>query len=200
MWFTEEGKTGTLEVEMRDDEWFVVSPGDVGETRCVVDDEIEIDDDGGQQRIEGAVKSFRWGVGGNANRLSLTTADRAAAGASSSTATGDSHPRPENSESSDDTWDLKDFTGSGEYVDVEATVDSIHFIKKETRRIPDIRGELVDDSVREPVIFVVEDGVSAPRFDVGKRFRFENVKDHFYKKNAEVQVLVNQYTDFVDLG
>ncbi|MCQ4334994.1 hypothetical protein KM295_16200 [Natronomonas sp. F2-12] len=99
-----------------------------------------------------------------------------------------------------ETWDLAEFSGSGEYVNVEAKIDSIHWVKKDEPRIPDIRGELRDESVLEAVTFVIRDGVSHPRMDRGKRYRFENVKDHYYKENAEVQVVITQYTNFTDLG
>ncbi len=99
---------------------------------------------------------------------------------------------------SNETWDLAEFSGSGEYVNVEAKIDSVHWIKKDEPRIPDIRGELRDESVLEAVTFVIREGVSHPHMELGKRYRFENVKDHYYRGNAEIQVVITQYTDFID--
>lgn len=96
-------------------------------------------------------------------------------------------------------WGLNDFRGSGEYVDVEATVDAISYVKKDVPKIPDIKGELTDKTVLQPVTFIVEEGVQHPYLEEGKRFRFENVKDHYYKKKGEVQVVINRNTEFTEL-
>lgn len=103
-----------------------------------------------------------------------------------------------NYDSTTDVWELDDFSGTGEYVDVEATIDAIFFIKKDASGIPDVKGEFTDESVFRPVTFIVEDGVGHPYLDEGTTFLFENVKDQYYKKEGEIQVVINRNTSFTE--
>lgn len=214
-WFTNAGERGEISIERRDDSWFVASPGDVGETKCVLGGGIAVDDAADEQTITATVSNFRRGVGDRSHFLFLESAEdtteterepRTTTGPDTEPETdssdGNSHasaPENERSKPGNELRELYDFGGTGEYGDVEAVVDSIHYVDKETNGTPDVRGELVDDSVLEPVAFIVNDGVSHPFFEEGTRFRFENVKDHYYSKRAEVQVVVNRNTDITEL-
>ena len=100
--------------------------------------------------------------------------------------------------SSNETWQLKDFRGSGEYVDVEATIDAVLYVRKNTKGVPDIKGELIDASVLKPVYFIVADDTTHPRLEEGKQFLFRNVKDHSYKNKAEVQVVFSGTTEVIE--
>lgn len=93
-------------------------------------------------------------------------------------------------------WDLADFNGTGEYVSVTAVIDDIQFRWKDEPRIPDVRGELTDDSVLNPVTFIVTDDVDHPRLEEGQKYQLIGVKDHFYKKAAETQVMITEETRF----
>lgn len=203
-WFTETGATGSLTIERRDDGWFVASPGTAGETKCLIDETVDLDESVDSQQVEVGISQFRRGTRSDVNFLSLTAAEMPPqessdpAGKSGTYAQRSSTRRGENS-SAPETWDLTDFCGSGEYVDVEATVDAVFFVKKDESNMPDMKGELTDDSVLNPIVFIVEDGVSHPYLGEGNRFRFENVKDHYYKDQAEVQILINSNTSFVEL-
>jgi hypothetical protein len=104
------------------------------------------------------------------------------------------------SESQNQKWTLNEFSGSGGYVTVEAVVDSVHTFRKNTPRMPDIIGELIDDSVSESVTFIINEGVNHPYLEKGKQFEFSGVKDHYYTSNAEVQVMITEYTDFTEKG
>mgnify|MGYP006282298923 FL=1 len=79
-------------------------------------------------------------------------------------------------------------------------MDAVHMVKKEASGIPDMKGELTDDSVFRPVVFAVEDGVKHPRLDEGRTFRFENVKNHYYRSGDEVQVKIGPRTRFIERG
>ncbi|MEF8807132.1 hypothetical protein [Natronomonas sp.] len=205
-WFTTEGETGTLAIEYRDDGWFVASPGTVGETRCMFDDSLEPGDETDRQRIQVIVSSFREGLDGGVNFLSLAAPND---GASEDANGRTNETKAENNgtvggtngtkSSSNEQWKLKDFNGSGEYVDVEATIDAVFYVRDDESGIPDMKGELLDSSVVDPVVFIVNDGVSHPYLGEGNRFRFETVKDHYYDKNAEIQVVINEHTEFVEL-
>lgn len=201
-WFTEEGVTGNLGIEMRDDGWFVTSPGEVGETRCLIDYQIELDDSEEKQEISVKVDKFRKGHGNNVNFLSVSANrnQNLGKGVSESKARKKNIQVENKSKQSTQDWDLRDFNGTGEYVNVEATVDAVFYVKKNVPRMPDMKGELTDDSVLNPVAFIVEDGVKHPYLGEGKRFYFEGVKDHYYKKEAEVQVVINRNTRFTELN
>jgi hypothetical protein len=111
--------------------------------------------------------------------------------------TGQSHSE---SQSSRPQYDLADFTGSGDSVTVEALIDSVFWVKKQTDDVPDLKGALTDDSVSESVTFVVNDNVSHPYLAEGTRFEFAGVKDHYYSKSDEVQVMITEHTEFNKTG
>lgn len=203
-WFTKEGRSGTLSIEQRDGTWYVASPAEARETICLLDETVKVEPADEPQEVEVTVSSFRRGTGNNENFLSLTGTTEAD---QSSNETEDPKSSTRNEASSDDDkqqystdqdWKLKDFRGSGEYVNVEAKIDVVFMVDKDDRHTPDVKGKLTDDSVLNPVSFIVVHDVSHPYLEEGKRFRFKNVKDHFYKKKAEVQVLINHNTEFVE--
>ncbi|WP_436926835.1 hypothetical protein [Halosimplex amylolyticum] len=214
-WFTDAGERGEITIERRDDSWFVASPGDIGQTKCVIAGGLTLDDATDEQTITATVTNFRRGIGDRPHFLFVeSSADATGTERQLDTGTDtDSESKPtasdgnrnadspadDRSASANELRALYDFGGTGDYVDVDAVVDSIHYVDKETNGTPDVRGELVDDSVLEPVTFIVNDGVSHPFFEEGTRFRFENVKDHYYSKKAEVQVVVNRNTEFTEL-
>ena len=211
-WFTNEGTSGTVTLENRDDGWYVASPGDVGETKCLPNPQLKLNENESKQSLEVEVTGFRWGTGSNINYLSIGQAGesnrdngsgRKKSGRKTSTKTGKKSSTVSRSSystySPNEDRDLRDFTGSGEYVNVEATIDAIFFVKKNVPSMPDVKGELTDSGLLNPVTFVVENGVRHPYLEEGRRFRFENVKDHFYKNNAEVQVKINNNTNFIEI-
>lgn len=204
-WFTEEGATGELEIAQRDGSWFVVSPPGDANIKCIIDDENLVDESPSKQRIRVTVSKFRQGMDGRTSFLSLTapTDERTKTSHGESgrehTSANQQRSSYEGRSSSNETWELKDFRGSGEYVNVEATIDAVFYVKKDVRGIPDIKGKLTDESVLRPVTFIVEDDVNHPYLGEGERFLFKNVKDHLYKKENEVQVVINDNTRFTEV-
>ena len=198
-WFTEAESSGTLTVEKRDGSWYVASPGSVGPTKCLFD--FEVDGGTGAVRdVEATVTRFQRAVGSRDNYLFLgAPEDGGTDGTSGDAETPVTSDGDRSDSSPSSVRALKDFTGSGDYVDVEATVDAVFFVKKDVSGMPDVKGELVDENSWRPVPFVVGDGVSHPYLAEGKRFRFENVKDHYYKQNDEIQVVIGDNTNFVEL-
>ena len=203
-WFTKEGQSGTVTLEHRDDSWYVASPGNVGETKCLTDPQLQLDEKRSKQELDAEVTGYYWGSGSNINYLLIGPADESNRG-NGSVRTKSRKTAAVRTESSNQSFspnedrELKDFTGSGEYVNVEATIDAIFFVKKDSPKMPDVKGELTDSGLIKPVTFVVEDGVSHPYLEEGRRFRFENVKDHYYTNGAEVQVVVNHNTNFIEI-
>lgn len=204
-WFTNEGATGELEIERRNGSWFVNSPSVDRDFKCIIEDDGMIDESQSTQKIKATVSKFRRGMGGRASFLFLTSPSVAKDNTEGqTTASGDSSTDEEyngrnNQPLPSNTRKLKDFSGSTDYANVEATVDAVFYVKKDTRGIPDIKGELTDDSVLRPVTFIVQDGVSHPYLGEGERFLFKNVKDYFYKKENEVQVVINDNTQFTEI-
>jgi hypothetical protein len=47
---------------------------------------------------------------------------------------------------------------------------------------------------------VANDGANHPYLEEGSRIEFTRVKDHYYSKKDEVQVMITEHTDFTDKG
>ncbi|WP_146047385.1 hypothetical protein [Haloferax marisrubri] len=203
-WFTEKGASGRISLERTDDGWFVVDPGEVGKTKCVLEGNDDLGHLDSIRDLDITISNFRWGTGNNVNylygRVQKIPVQEKSQKRPNKRTESESNQTKRQQASTNELWELDDFSGSGKYVDVEATIDAIFFIKKNTGEIPDMKGELTDDSVFRPVTFIVEDGVKHPYLGEGKKFRFEGVKDHYYKKEHEIQVVINKNTDFVELN
>ena len=74
-WFTKSGESGTLRIESVDGSWFVATPGKVGATQCIFDEELQFDESRGRQEIEVIVSNFRWGVKDNPNMVWIEPAN-----------------------------------------------------------------------------------------------------------------------------
>ena len=47
---------------------------------------------------------------------------------------------------------------------------------------------------------MANDGANHPYLEEGSRIEFTRVKDHYYSKKDEVQVMITEHTDFTDKG
>lgn len=202
-WFTEPGSTGELSIEHRDDGWYVASSDPGTEIKCILQNDDLIDPSSTEQHVEATVSRFTRGASSDKHFLFLKAPDPAEEQKSSNGRSDNQDNNTDNSSqgvpgSTDELWQLKDFRGSGEYANLEATIDAVFYVKKGVGGMPDMKGELIDESVPTPTYFVVEEGVSHPYLEEGKRFLFKNVKDHYYSTQAEVQVLINDNTEFVE--
>jgi FtsP/CotA-like multicopper oxidase with cupredoxin domain len=200
-WFTDPIASGEVLLTWREGSWYVESPSLDSEVKCLLQGDTALDPANSPERLHGTASKYIRGNGEMPDFLYLcpeetitTPEDDTEPGA-----TEVQPPQPE-SHASTPRCELVDLTGSGDYVTVEAVVDSVFWIKKQTNGMPDVKGELVDDSVREGVTFVVNDGVDHPYLEEGIRFELEGVKDHYYSKKAEVQVMITTHTDFTNKG
>lgn len=193
-WFTNPDASGEVSLTWRDGTWYVESPSVDSEVKCLLTEDATVDPDDSPVQVTGTVLKYIRGSEDRPNFLQLQL-DNVSAAEAGTTEANELESQPE-SDTSTSRQDLVDFTGSGDYVTVEAVIDSVYWVKKETSGVPDIKGELTDDSVRGSVTFVVNDGVAHPYLEEGERFEFRGVKDHYYSKEAEVQVMVTDHTDF----
>lgn len=200
-WFTRSGKSGSITVQWLEGGWYVTSPETEEDVKCIPKG-VDLAEDAGPHEVEGTVSKYMIGTGDSPSYLHLDIGDDEttqsadmSAGSVASTDTAASK-----SKQSVESTNLAELSGSDKYVTVEAVVDSVFWINKDESNAPDIKGKLVDDSVKEGVIFVVEDGVNHPYLEEGRRFRFTGVKDYYYKKKGEVQVKISRRTTFTDLG
>jgi len=195
-WFTEVGSTGRLPIKRRGDDWYVAVSTGVGETVCVVPESVPIDPQRTEQMIDVSVSKFRRSTGDGPNFLWVEPNEAGDGGEPNGEGDADGgEPNGEDLADGNEEWDLEDFYGSGEYVDVVATVDAIHWVREDDPGTPKLKGELTDDSlVVETVYFVVSGDASHPFFGEGDRYRFENVKDHHYRERDEVQVMITENT------
>lgn len=218
-WFAQCGNTGTIRVQFVDENWYVVSGETTDDVKCHFQDESEPGSKENRDEIKVEVEVSKY-ISGKENRINHLFVTKPSDSATKDSSSLDSQtdrsaiPKTESaehssrSESSEDGGGqggnqgmmrtLDELRGEGEYISVEATVDSVFWVKKDESGIPDIKGELTDESVLDPVTFVVRDGVKHPYLGEGNRFLFRNVKDYYYSKHDELQVVITEYTDFED--
>lgn len=198
-WFTSSDTSGEVVLIRRENSWYVKSPDPDSEVKCIVQDDTELDPKNSPVKLYGNSTKYIQGTGDKSDFLYFEPEE------STNTLENDKDSGEireqsgrTNSLSSMPQCDLSDLNGSGDYVDLEAVVASISWVKKETDHVPDIKGKLIDESTNEAVTFVVNDGVSHPYLEEGARFKFSGVKDHYYSKESEIQVMINDKTDFTE--
>ncbi len=197
-WFTEPNEFGEVLLTWRGGSWYVKAPGLDSDVKCLLQGDVDIDSDDSPELVRGTAVKYMRGSEEMPDFLYLRSEEITTKPEDDPEATETKQQASQNkSRSSTQRRDLVDFIGSGDYVTVEAVVDSVFWVKKQTRGVPDIKGKLTDDSVREGVTFVVNDGVNHPYLEEGTRFEFRGVKDHYYSENAEVQVMITEQTDFI---
>jgi hypothetical protein len=198
-WFTDPIASGEVLLTWREGSWYVDSPDLDSEVKCLLQGDAEIDPDDSPERLSGTALKYMRGSGERPDFLHLCPEETTPTTEDDTEASGtERQPSRTESHASTPRWNLADFTGSGDVVTVEAVVDSIRWVKKQTAGVPDIKGRLADDSVPEGVPFVVNDGVNHPYLEEGTRFEFTGVKDHYYSAKSEVQVMVTEHTDVTD--
>lgn len=198
-WYTEEDATGTLTVDYHSDSWYLVDPQPENEVEVRLLEGVDADPNEGPLEIRGTVSKYMYGTGGDRDHLFLEEPRDSAD--DRSTAPTNSRSRSEPARPGEaDSQDLTELNGTGDYVTVTATVDTVYWVNKDESGIPDVKGELTDDSTLGGVTFVVADGVDHPYLGEGERYEFRGVKDHYYSEKAEVQVMITDHTDFRELG
>lgn len=206
-WFVNNDQ-GELRIVRQDGRWYVKSTDIPGDTVCLFDSE-DISIEGDVQTVSVHVENFRRGTGDSTNYLTVTQTGDAS---SSSNSNGNESSQNEVSQSGDQFEDnnssgknnssvknLTELGGSGEYVTIEVEIRSIEYVEKNTSNMPDMKGVLTEQGSTKRVPFIVQEGVSHPYFEEGKRFRLQGVKDHRYEKKNEVQVLIGTNTEFSEL-
>lgn len=211
-WFDDKGETGDVTLSWNGDDWIVTDPEPDTVVVCSPGSDVTMSEVTSTYRVRGTVSWRTYGNDGTPGRLYLTDSELLgpAAVESSSEQRESRESSAESAVEANDGDDeetpdtsvrgLVHLTGSGDYVTVEGVVNNVHHVDKESSNMPDVIGGLIDDTVKEEVPFVVDHGVSHPYLEEGKRFRFEGVKDHLYRRDNEVQVKITRYTTFVDEG
>lgn len=92
---------------------------------------------------------------------------------------------------SNDSTKLSEFRGDEEWKDV-----TLWFNKEIDLNTHDPCqiGFVGDGSTDEKRVLVLYQEADVPRFDAGKQYRLENVKDHYYEPRDEIQVVVKKYS------
>lgn len=108
----------------------------------------------------------------------------------------DRAPSRPNAESRANVTPLAALDGSGEFVTVEAWVN--HLIDLDTHLFTQ-KGLLGDDSTKgtgqiAPRYFVIDRESDLSGLDKGTKYRFENVKDHYYAQRDQIQVYVTPFS------
>lgn len=197
-WITEPGRNGVVRLTGRDGSWYVTNPSTKGETKCILQSDFDLSQSQSPAKVEIRVAKYISANAGGPDYLFAEPAN----GDTKIEATGTDGEAPSpgtDTDSGPDHCSLTDLTGSGEYVTVEAVVDEIFWVNKDEQYVPDIAGAVRDeDSTRQ--MFVVGDGVSHPYLEEGRKFVFQDAKDHYYRNGDKVQLMITQHTDFTDKG
>ncbi|WP_424009358.1 hypothetical protein [Haloferax denitrificans] len=206
-WFTQSGATGAVTVQKRDGAWFLQSPETDSDVKCIFDDGDEPADSSGPTRVSITVSNYMAGRGSDVDYLFASVGEdqsgsgsdgleSAAESATEPASASESEAASNDAGSAESTRTLSELTGSGAYVTVEATVESVDWVDKNDPGTPDILGHLTDESAPDGVVFVVPDGVSHPYLGEGARFEFAGAKDHHYRAKDQVQLLITDATRF----
>lgn len=200
-WF-ERGERVELEVSRNDGKWYVHKPEPDEETICIFLGDGPDDD---ADSVTAKVKKFSKGISSPRNYLTLELLQDRDEGRPKTKKTRSSQRKPKKikpkSSSSKKRYPerkLIQFRGDGEVVSVEAEIDQVFFVDKDTTNKPNAKGLLKEPGTTRKVPFVVLDGVSTPYLEHGASFRFDGVTDHRYKRDNEIQVLVTNRTSIVE--
>ncbi|EMA07434.1 hypothetical protein C438_03572 [Haloferax denitrificans ATCC 35960] len=196
-----------MTVQKRDGAWFLQSPETDSDVKCIFDDGDEPADSSGPTRVSITVSNYMAGRGSDVDYLFASVgADQSGSGSDGPESAAESATEPasaleseaasNDAGSAESTRTLSELTGSGAYVTVEATVESVDWVDKNDPGTPDILGHLTDESAPDGVVFVVPDGVSHPYLGEGARFEFAGAKDHHYRAKDQVQLLITDATRF----
>lgn len=200
-WLMQPGETGSVRLVEREGSWLVAEPPTDGEVICIPRADFDLPKNETEVTVEISVGKYIRSSGDANDYVFAESHDASAGGPSSQT---DSSARQETVRSDASTQasqcSLTGLSGSGDYVTVEAIVDEIFWVKKEEPKMPDIAGALCDEESNTRQMFVVNDGVSHPYLEEGRKFVFQNAKDHYYEGGSKVQLMITQHTDFTDKG
>lgn len=202
-WVAKQGKKGTITVSHRDDAWYLTKPHVKSEVKCVVRGIDELPPTDVCCELEGTVSKYMRSTNGGPDFLFFEVGDKTA---KTPTRVQNSDP-PQHSKSRDTNSQAKyprrritELSGSGDYVTVEAVIDSIKSVNKDDSKMPDIIGKLRDEKTGRTRTFVVANSVRHPYLKIGTRLRLTGVKDHHYAKYDQTQVYITNQTEFEKLG
>jgi hypothetical protein len=190
------GGSGVLRLRYTDGRWIVVEPESTGETICLFSGEEPSSGKSDGRELTVAVETFRSGAGSTTNYLTVDWADEGEVTTSETDPTDRKQSEDRNTNAGYPDRNLTELRGDGEYVTVEATVDEIEYVAKNTPNTPDLKGVVREEGSTKRVPLVISDGVAHPHLAPSETVRFQGVKDHKYAKKNEVQLLVTDYTDF----
>jgi len=200
-WLKQPGETGVVQLTQREGDWLVTNPSIEGETKCILHGGFELSESDSTVEVKLRVKKYVSASGGGASYLFAEPADSEIETTETPVRaySDDVSTRSETGRHSS-RLSLTDLSGSGEFVTVEAIIDDIFWVRKDQRQVPDLAGALRDEKSRTRQMFVVGDQVNHPYLEEGRRFVFQNAKDHYYENGDKVQLLITQHTDFIDKG
>lgn len=200
-WLVEAGNDGKVRLANSGGDWYLKHPSPQGETKCIIRGDHNLSSADSPVTVEITVSKF---VSAEDNGTNYLFAELASGNTEAESTDLDSESdtietQPENSTDSN-LLPLSSLSGSGEYFSVEAVIDEIFWVRKDEQHVPDIAGAVRDEKNRERQMFVVNDGVTHPYLEVGRKFVFQNIKDHYYDNGDKVQMKITQHTDFTDKG
>lgn len=92
---------------------------------------------------------------------------------------------------SNDSTKLSEFRGDGDWKDVTLWFNKEIDLNSHK---PCQKGYVGDGSTDEKRVLVLSQEADVPRFEAGKQYRLENVKDQYYEPFDEIQVAVKKHS------
>lgn len=200
-WVTAGGASGTITVVRRDDAWYLAEPD--RDVQCLVTGDGEPDPGDGPHELVGTVSKYVWSTTSAPDFLFFETGSIVTGSTERETDPGRSTDTDSAETGSATTYPerrLTDLSGSGDYVTVEAVVDSIEWVRKGEQNVPDVLGTLRDERSGDVLPFVVSDGIRHPYLEAGTVFEFTGIRDHYNGRRDQIQVLITERTAFEELG
>ncbi len=195
-WITQAGATGSIQIVDQEGDWFLEEPSSDGAVKYVFQGEFDLSEDA-TQTVDIRVSKYMQAADQGPDYLFA-----APNGGETST---EREQSDENTEATSATASrrryekrsLSELSGSGDYVTIEAIVDKIHSVNKDKANMPDIIGVLRAQGGSQKRMFVVNDNVNHPYLEEDRMFEFRNVKDHYYDKADNIQVMITQRTQYM---
>ena len=198
-WVTNPGEKGTIGLKYDEESWFLSEPNTEAIVKCKIQGDEAPAPSQSPIHIDGEVSNYIYGEGDSPDYLFFIIES------TDSEPSLDQQPEDESETTQTPTSDDSDkyplrrvinLTGDGEYITVEAIVDEITEVNNDDSNKPKIKGKLRDEESGLVRTFLIWSGTPHPYMEVGAKFRFTGVKDHYYEKTDQEQVVITDRTTF----
>lgn len=198
-WVTNPGERGTIGLRYEEGSWFLSEPDTEGIVKCKIQGDEAPAPSQSPVCIDGEVSKYMYSRGDSPDFLFFVSEsadiepspDQEPEDEAETTQTPTSHD-----ENKYPLRRVNNLTGEGDYITVEAIVDEITVINEDDSNKPKIKGKLRDEESGLVRTFLIWSDTPHPYMKVGAKFRLTGVKDHYYEKTDQEQIVITNQTTF----